>query len=146
MRLVLILAACAALAGTAAGATGPAAGPAAFLADRQSPNGGFAEQGQAPDASLTAWAALGLVAANGSESARSRAGEFLRTRSTEKATDGDVALRAIALDALGERVDDGLLARLREHRPSALVNETMWTVIALRAVGEEPSATFVRAI
>ncbi len=40
----------------------------------------------------------------------------------------------------------GLLARLREHRPGTLVNETMWTVIALRAVGEEPPAAFVRAI
>ena len=146
MRWVLTLVACAVLAGTAAGATGPAAGSAAFLTTRQSPNGGFAEQGQAPDASLTAWAALGLVAANGSEPARTRAGEFLRTRPTEKATDGDVALLVLALDALGERADDGLLARLREHRPGTLVNETMWAVIALRAVGEEPPAPFVRAI
>lgn len=146
MRWLSTLVACAVLAGTAVGATGPAAAPAAFLEARQSQNGGFAEQGQAPDASLTAWAALGLVAANGSESARSRAAEFLRTRPTDRATDGDVALRVLALDALSERVDDGLLARLREHRPGALVNETMWTVIALRALGEEPPAAFVRAI
>ena len=46
-------------------ATGPAAGSAAFLAGRQSANGGFAEQGRVPDAPLTAWAALGLVAAGG---------------------------------------------------------------------------------
>ncbi len=146
MRWAVILVASAVLAGAAAGATGPAAGSAAFLTTRQSQNGGFAEQGQAPDAPLTAWAALGLVAANGSESARSRAGEFLRSRPTDKATDGDVALRVLALDALGEPVDTGLIVRLREHRPAALVNETMWTVIALRAVGEEPPATFVRAI
>lgn len=146
MRWVLILMACAVLAGTAAGATGPAVGSTAFLTTRQAENGGFAEQGQAPDASLTAWAALGLVAANGSEVARSSAAEFLRTRPTEKATDGDVALRVLALDALGEPVDAGLLARLREHRPGALVNETMWTVIALRAVEEAPPPTFVRAI
>ena len=57
-----------------------------------------------------------------------------------------MALRVLALDALGERVDDGLLSRLREHRPGTLVNETIWTVIALRAVGEEPPATFVQAI
>ena len=146
MRWMLILAASAVLAGTAAGATGPAAGSAAFLMTRQAENGGFAEQGQAPDAALTAWAALGLAAANGSEPARSRAGEFLRSRPIDKATDGDVALRVLALDALGEPVDAGLVARLREHRPSTLVNETMWTVIALRAVGEEPPAAFVRAI
>jgi len=134
------------LTGAAAGATGPAAGSAAFLTARQSANGGFSELGQAPDASLTAWAALGLVAANGSELARARAGEFLRTRPTEDAADGDVALRVVALAALGERVDDSLLARLREHRPGVLVNETMWTVIALRAVGEQPPAGFVRSI
>lgn len=146
MRWAVILVAGAVLAGAAAGATGPAAGSAAFLTARQSANGGFAEQGQGPDASLTAWAALGLVAANGSEPARSRAGEFLRARPTEKATDGDVALLVIALEALGDPVDGGLVARLREHRPGALVNETMWTVIALRAVGEQPPAAFVRAI
>ena len=43
-----------ALAGTAASATGPAFGSAVFLAARQSASGGFAEQGRAPDASLTA--------------------------------------------------------------------------------------------
>jgi hypothetical protein len=143
---LLALAATALLAGTALGATGPAAGSAAFLASRQSPTGGFAEQGQQPDASLTAWAALGLVAANASGSARARAGEFLRSRPVEKGTDGDVALRVIALAALGERVDDALVARLREHRPGSLVNETIWTVIALRGVGEAPSPTLVRAI
>jgi uncharacterized protein YfaS (alpha-2-macroglobulin family) len=142
----MALVACAVLAGTAAGATGPAAGSAAFLAARQEPGGGFGEQGQPADAALTAWAALGLVAANGSESSRSRAAAFLQARPIDKATDGDVALRVLALDALGERVDDALLARLREHRPAALVNETMWTVIALRAVGEQPPTTFVRAI
>ena len=146
MRWVLILAASAVLAGAAAGATGPAAGSAAFLVSRQAESGGFAEQGQPPDASLTAWAALGLVAANGSEFARARAGEFLRTRPTEKATDGDVALRVVALVALGERLDDGLLARLRAHAPGTLVNETMWTVIALRAVGEQAPPALVRAI
>ena len=36
------------LAGTAVAATGPAAGSAAFLADRQSASGGFAEQGRVP--------------------------------------------------------------------------------------------------
>ncbi|MEO5634441.1 prenyltransferase/squalene oxidase repeat-containing protein [Gaiella sp.] len=146
MRWVLSLVASAVLAGTAAGATGPAGGAAAFLTARQSPNGGFAEQGQTPDGSLTAWAALALVAANGSESARSRAREFLRTRPTDRATDGDVALLVVAFAALGERVDTSLLVRLREHRPGALVNETMWAAIALRAVGEQPPAGFVRAI
>jgi hypothetical protein len=113
---------------------------------RQSANGGFAEQGQAPDAPLTAWAALGLVAADGPAAARARAGEFLRTRSIDGVTDGDVALRVIALAALREQVDESLVVRLRQHRPGALVNETIWSVIALRAVGEQAPAGFVRAI
>jgi len=146
LRWVLTLVACAVLAGTAAGATGPVAESAAFLTARQSPNGGFAELGQAPDSSLTAWAALGLAAANGSESARTRAGEFLRNRPSDGDTDGDMALRVLALAALGERVDESLVTRLRQHRPGELVNETMWTVLALRAVGEEPPAAFIRAI
>lgn len=146
MRGAVVLVACAVLAGTAAGATGPAAGSAAFLVTRQAENGGFAEQGQPPDATLTAWAALGIVAANGSQQALAQAGAFLRTRPFDKATDGDVALRVLALDALGEQIDDRLVARLRGHRPGALVNETMWTVIALRAIGEAPPAPFVRAI
>jgi prenyltransferase beta subunit len=146
VKWVSVLLVCALLSGAAAGATGPVAGSAAFLASRQNANGGFAEQGQAPDAALTAWAALGLVAANGPEVARARAAEFLRARTADGATDGDVALRIVALAALGERVDESLVARLQKHRPDVLVNETMWTVLALRAVGGQPLPTFVRAI
>ena len=132
--------------GAAAGATGPAAGSAAFLASRQSASGGFAEQGRAPDGPLTAWAALGLVAAGGSEPSAARAVEFLRTRPADIATDADLALRVVALAALGETIDEGLLARLRGHRPDVLVNETIWTVLALRAAGEQPPPALVRAI
>ena len=53
-------------------------------------------------------------------------------------TDADLALRVVALAALGETIDDGVLARLRRHKPGVLVNETIWTVIALRAAGEQP--------
>ena len=57
-----------------------------------------------------------------------------------------MALRVVALAALGETVDESLLARLRRHRPDVLVNETIWTVLALRAAGEQPPQAFVRAI
>ena len=135
------------LAGTAAAAaTGPAAGSAAFLVDRQGANGGFAEQGRVPDAPLTAWAALGLVAAGGNAAERARAAEFLRTRMTDVPSDADLALRVLALAALGETIDDGVLARLRRHRPDVLVNETIWTVIALRAAGEPAPPNLVQAI
>ena len=94
------------MAGSAAGATGPAAGSAAFLASRQSPSGGFAEQGRVPDGTLTAWAALGLAAAGGFPDERTRALEYLRTHPADAATDADVALRAVALAALGGTVED----------------------------------------
>jgi hypothetical protein len=135
-----------ALAGTAAAATGPAAGSAAFLAGRQSSGGGFAEQGRAPDAPLTAWAALGLVAAGGNQTERARAAEFLRARMTDVPSDADLALRVVALSALGDTINEGVLARLRRHRPDVLVNETIWTVIALRAAGEAVPQNLVQAI
>ena len=81
---------------------GPPTGSAAFLAGRQSASGGFAEQGRAPDAPLTAWAALGLVAAGGNPAERARAAEFLRARMTDVPTDADLALRVVALAALGD--------------------------------------------
>lgn len=144
--LVAALAAAAlALSGTAVAASGPAAGSAAYLAARQSAGGGFAEDGQAPDASLTAWAALALVAADGPPAARAGALEFLRGRGGDVRSDTDLALRVTALAALGDRPAD-LLARLRRHRPGALVNATVWTLIALRAVGEPAPQPFVEAL
>ena len=144
--LAVVLAVAVVGAGVAAGAGGLTAGSAAYLASRQSENGGFAEQGRTSDAALTAWAALGLVAAGGSASERARALEFLRSRQTEATSDGDLALRVVALAALGETVDESLLARLRRHRPDVLVNETIWSVLALRAAGEPAPAALVQAI
>ncbi len=134
------------LAGTAVAASGPATRSAAFLAGRQSPSGGFAEQGRAPDVPLTAWAALGLVAAGGNQAERAQAAAFLRARMTDVQTDADLALRVVALAALGDTIDDSVLARLRRHRPDVLVNETIWTVLALRAAGEPAPANLVQAI
>jgi hypothetical protein len=134
------------LAGTAASATGPAAGSAAFLAGRQSASGGFAELGRVPDAPLTAWAAIGLVAAGGYPAERAQAAAFLRARMIDVASDADLALRVVALSALGDTVDESVLARLRRHRPDVLVNETIWTVIALRAAGEQAPQNLVQAI
>jgi hypothetical protein len=60
--------------------------------------------------------------------------------------DADLALRVVALSALGDTVDDSVLTRLRRHRPDVLVNETIWTVIALRAAGEQAPRDLVQAI
>jgi hypothetical protein len=146
VRLLAALAGALVVCATAAAAGGPAAGSAAFLTGRQVASGGFAEQGRAPDAPLTAWAALGLVAAGGSEAERGRAGDFLVARMGDVTTDGDLALRVVALAALGRAVDEGVVARLRRHEPGVLVNETIWSVLALRAVGEQPPPALVRAV
>jgi hypothetical protein len=140
--LVLLLA----VGGLASAAGGPAAGSAAFLAGRQSASGGFAEQGRSPDAALTSWAALGLVAAGGSTAERARAATFLRQNLGSGSTDGDLALAVTALAALGERVDDELIERLRRHTPGVLVNETIWCALAVSATGEQPPPALVRAI
>jgi hypothetical protein len=134
------------LAGAAVGGNGLAAQSAAYLASRQSPSGGFAEQGRTPDGALTAWAALGLVAAGGSTAERALASNYLHTGLAGASTDGDLALRVVALYALGNTVDDSLLARLRRHRPDVLVNETIWSALALRAAGEQPPQALVQAI
>jgi hypothetical protein len=146
VRWLAIIVAALALAGAAAAGSGLTTQTASYLAGRQSPTGGFAEEGRVPDAALTAWVALGLVAAGGSDGERALAAGYLRGGAAGAATDGDLALRVLALDALGETVDDSLLARLRRHRPGVLVNETIWSVLALTAAGEQPPSTLVQAI
>jgi hypothetical protein len=145
VRLLIVVSALV-LAGAAMGGNGLTTQSAAFLASRQSQTGGFAERGRVPDAALTAWAALGLVAAGSSAEERMLAADYLTGGLAGASSDGDLALRIVALEALGERVDDSLLARLRHHRPDVLVNETIWSVLALAAAGEQPPPPLVQAI
>jgi len=112
-----------------------AATPASYVSSRQQADGGFAESGQSSDPSLTAWAVLGLTAA-GRELGRSPAG-YLEGKPTRTAN--DLALRILALDALGRNTED-LVTRLEGMRGpggriGTLVNSTIWGVIALRATG-----------
>ena len=120
-----------------------AATPADYVAAHQQSDGGFAEPGQSSDPSLTAWAVLGLSAA-GREPARSPTG-YLDGSPTRTAN--DLALRILALDALG-RDTDALTDRLEgmrgpRGRIGTLVNSTIWGVIALRATGR-PAGTSAR--
>jgi hypothetical protein len=134
------------LSGIATAASGLLTQSAAYVAGSQSASGGFAEQGRTPDAALTAWAALGLVAAGGQAGERARAAAFLRAGLTNGSSDAELALSVVALSALGERVDDAWLVRLRSHQPGILVNETIWCVLALRAAGEQPPRSLVQAV
>jgi hypothetical protein len=109
----------------------PAPSPADFVAARQQSDGGFAEPGGRSDPALTAWAVLGLKA-SGRSPARPAAA-YLRDARAEDTT--DLALRVMALRALGESsssfVERLRRQRRRDGRIGALVNSTIWAVLAL---------------
>ena len=112
------------------------ASPAEYVAAHQQSDGGFAEAGQSSsDPNLTAWAVLGLVAA-GKAPGRS-AGDYLAGAPATSAN--DVALRILALDALGRNTDSFATRLEAMRRPDGrigtLVNSTIWGVLALRAAG-----------
>ena len=95
-------------------------------------NGAFAESGGTADPSLTSWAVLGLHAA-GADAPGSLA--YLQAQEPNLQTTNDIALVALAEEALGAH-PDALLARLRaKTRPSGQIGETLnstfWAVLAL---------------
>jgi len=122
-----------------------AASPADYVAARQQSDGGFAEAGARSDPALTAWAVLGLTAV-GRQPARSPA-PYLREAPLADTT--DLALRVLALRALGEDVG-ALTARLerqrrRDGRIGPLVNSTAWAALALEKPGAATLRYLVRA-
>jgi prenyltransferase beta subunit len=106
-----------------------AVSPVSFLQSHAS-GGAYSEPGGTTDALLTSWAVLGLRAA-GAESPGSLA--YLQSRESSLQTSNDVAIVALAEQALGAH-PDALLARLRV-RPSGQIgenlNSTFWGVLAL---------------
>ena len=116
-----------------------------FLESRQTPAGGFAEQGGAASPQLTAWAALGLRAAGGTPGGAAR---YLAAHESELRGATDVAIAALGTRAAGGN-PARLLARLHrfERRNGAigpLVNSTAWAVLALRQEGEQIRPRTVR--
>lgn len=105
-----------------------AASPVSYLQTRGS-NGAYAEPGGTTDARLTAWAVLGLRAA-GAPSPGSLA--YLQSQERSLVTSNDVAIVALAEEALGSR-NEALLSRLRV-RPNGQIgeslNSTYWGVLA----------------
>jgi prenyltransferase beta subunit len=139
LRLLAALAAAA----VAAPAAGPVDRAASYLATRQQADGGFAEPGGRSDPALTAWSALALAAAGRRPAG---AADYLAGKPVADAT--DIALRALALRALGRSADDEV-ARLESLRqPSGrigpLVDSTIWAVLALRAAGRPADAGTIR--
>jgi hypothetical protein len=103
--------------------------PVSFVQAHAS-NGAFAEPGGTSDALLTSWAVLGLRAA-GADSPGSLV--YLQAQEGSLHTSNDVAIVALAEQALGER-NQSLLARLRVRANGQIgetLNSTYWGVLAL---------------
>ena len=113
-----------------------AVSPVAFVQSRAA-NGAFSEPGGTPDALLTSWAVLGLRAAGATAPGSL---EYLHSQEATLHSSNDVALVALAEQALGDR-DAALLARLHV-KPSGQIGETLnstyWGVLAL---GRSTAAT-----
>ena len=147
---MLVLAGVAATAGATTAAPAveepPAASASRFLEAHQTMDGGFAEDGRQADAELTAWAALGLAAGGGSADARDKALGYLRAHEGELRGATALALHVLARAALGER-DASALARLRAATSASMpVNGTIWTILALRGLGEPAPTSLVRRL
>jgi prenyltransferase beta subunit len=121
-----------------------------YLTARQQADGGFAEPGGFSDPTLTAWVVLGLKAAGrdptGLRRGAASPADYLAGKPTRTTT--ELALRILALDALGEDVSEHA-ARLAQQgradgRIGPLVNSTIWSVIALRAAERPTPAASVR--
>lgn len=113
---------------------------AGFLQARQLADGSFAEQGKSGYPQLTAWATLGLRASGSAPRSRAASAKYLATHESDLGSATDLALVALAEQALGQ-TPDRLLARLRALERAngsvgGLVNGTAWSVLAFRAAGE----------
>ena len=113
--------------------------PSAYVESRQGSDGGYG------DPQITAWATLGLAAAGG-DTERLRAGAaYLARQDGEALSTIDLALSVMARSAAGQEAE-AAVARLRGHRPGKLVNETIWTILALRQAGEPAPQSLVAAL
>ena len=113
-----------------------ATSPVAFVQSHGT-NGAYSESSGTTDALLTSWAVLGLRAA-GSSSPGSLA--YLESQEANLATTTDIALVALAEEALGNR-NATLLAKLAPRANGQVgptLNSTYWAVLA---VGHSSPAT-----
>jgi prenyltransferase beta subunit len=114
--------------------------PAQFVQAHGS-GGAFAEPGGTADAALTSWAVLGLAAA-GRTAPESLA--YLQSQETTLASVTDVALVALAEQALGARsaalADRLQRAEVASGRIGPTVNSTCWAVLALGRSSKQTTA------
>ena len=114
------------------------ASPAGFIQARQQPGGGFSEAGGVASPALTAWAALGLVAAG-----QPPAGtlDYLRAHENDVQPPTTRALIALAAAALG---DPQLAGRL--STAAGQTNAIVWTILARRQAGLAAPKPLVSAL
>jgi len=114
------------------------ASPASFLQTHQQANGGFTEAGGVGSPALTAWAALGLVAAG-----QAPAGtlDYLRAHEGDALLPPTRALVALAAAALG---DPQLAGRLPTS--GGQTNTIAWTILARRQAGLAAPKPLVSAL
>jgi Prenyltransferase and squalene oxidase repeat len=122
--------------------------PAGFLIDHERPNGGFAEASGAAYPQLTAWAVLGLRAADAQVDPSALS--YLVAHEGDLTDATDIELVATAESTLGRR-PERLLARIRglEHHNGRIgpsVNSTVWGIMALRQAGELAPHSAVRYV
>jgi prenyltransferase beta subunit len=100
------------------------AAPAPYLQSQQQSDGGFAESGGRSSPALTAWAALGLVAAG---QAPSGTLDYLRAHEGDALPPATRALLAFAAAALGDPQPAGRLSTAPGQ-----TNTIVWTILARR--------------
>ena len=112
--------------------------PAQYLQAHQQPGGGFTEAGGVASPALTAWAALGLVAAG-----QPPAGtlDYLRAHEGDALPPATRALVALAAAALG---DSQLAGRLSTS--AGQTNTIVWTILARRQAGLAAPKPLVSAL
>lgn len=126
----------------------PVSGGAGFLQARQLSDGSFAERGRPGYPQLTAWATLGLTAARTAPKASGLTIKYLTEQESGLTSPTDIAIVALAEEALGQSADR-LLTRLRALQRAdgsfgGLVNGTAWSVLAIRGRGSTVQARTIR--
>jgi hypothetical protein len=114
------------------------ASPAQFLQAHRQADGSFTEAGGVASAALTAWVALGLVAAG---QAPAETLEYLRAHEGDALSPTTRALVALAAAALG---DPRLAGRLPTR--AGQTNAIVWTILARRQAGLAAPKPLVRAL
>jgi hypothetical protein len=126
----------------------PASRGVDYIQMRQLADGSFAERGQPGFPQLTAWATLGLAATETAPRARGLTIKYLVAQEPGLTGATDLALVALAEEALGQSADRPLARIHAVEKPNGsfggLVNGTAWSVLAFRGRGSPVERRTIR--